>query len=321
MHIFDDSPKKKQSLSGMMKIYYMAKPAIPRKVQIFLRTKRADRIRNRKNLSWPISEMAAASPEGWKGWKDGKQFALLLTHDIDTPRGYHYHRNLLELEKTRSFVSAFFVVPEDRYKFNENDLTKIWDSGFEVGVHGLNHDGKLLHSKKKFLKRVQRINEYIRKWNALGFRAPAMHHDLNLFRRLSIQYDASTFDIDPFEPQAEGVNTIFPFKVVDGSGKLQYWELPYTLPQDFTLFVILKERSIDIWKQKINWIVQNSGMVHLDTHPDYMNFGDSPLTDETYPVAFYTELLDYIKRKYSGQYWNPLPLQLVEYLNQINKPK
>ena len=30
---------------------------------------------------------------------------------------------------------------------------------------------------------------------------------------LNIAYDASTFDTDPFEPQPDGVNTIFPFWV------------------------------------------------------------------------------------------------------------
>ena len=316
IRIFDSAPKRSYSLSKIMKIYYLAKPVIPRKVQIYLRTKRADRIRNRQNLCWPILEQSATVPDGWKGWKGGKQFALLLTHDIDTPRGYHYHQDLIEIEKTEDFVSAFYIVPEERYKINPGDLDKIWESGFEVGVHGLNHDGKLLRSEKSFLQRAQQINEYIHKWNAFGFRAPAMHHDLDLFRHFCIQYDASTFDVDPFEPQSEGVNTIFPFKVVDGNGKLQYWELPYTLAQDFTLFIILKEKTIDIWKRKIDWIAQNGGMVHLDTHPDYMNFGDTPLAGETYPSAYYIELLDYLKNEYRGQYWNPLPMQLVEFLNQ-----
>lgn len=299
-----------------MKIYYIAKPAIPRRLQIYLRTKRADRIKSRQNLCWPISERAATVPEGWKGWKNSKQFALLLTHDIDSPRGYRYHQNLLEFEQIMGFISAFYFVPEERYKISTSDLDRIWDSGFEVGVHGLNHDGKLLQSPKKFFHRAKRINEYIRKWKAVGFRAPSVHHDLDLFRHLDIQYDASTFDVDPFEPQSEGVDTIFPFKVLNEFGEHRYWELPYTLPQDFSLFVILKERTIDIWKQKLDWVAQNGGMVHLDTHPDYMNFGGTPPAAETYPLAYYTDLLDHISNKYGGKYWNPLPMQLVEFLNQ-----
>ncbi len=49
-------------------------------------------------------------------------------------------------------------------------------------------------------------------------------------------YDASTYDIDPFEPQGGGLGTIFPIIVSDVSTKRSYVELPYTLCQDFLLF-------------------------------------------------------------------------------------
>jgi hypothetical protein len=40
-----------------------------------------------------------------------------------------------------------------------------------------------------------------------------MYHDLELLHHLDIEYDASTFDTDPFEPQPDGMGTIFPFWV------------------------------------------------------------------------------------------------------------
>jgi len=40
-------------------------------------------------------------------------------------------------------------------------------------------------------------------------------------------------------------------------------ELPYSLPQDFSLFVIMRERNIDIWKIKLDWIVEKGGMALL----------------------------------------------------------
>ena len=51
-----------------------------------------------------------------------------------------------------------------------------------------------------------------------------------------------------------------------------YVELPYTLPQDFTLYILLKERSIDTWKMKIDLIVKNKGIALFITHPDYIRF-------------------------------------------------
>jgi hypothetical protein len=39
-----------------------------------------------------------------------------------------------------------------------------------------------------------------------------------------------------------------------------YVELPYTLPQDSTLFLVLRELNNDIWKHKLDWIAMNGGM-------------------------------------------------------------
>ena len=70
-----------------------------------------------------------------------------------------------------------------------------------------------------------------------------MHHDLDLIGALDIQYDLSTFDTDPFEPQPDGVGTIFPFWVDNKRNKNGgYVELPYTLPQDFTPFILMREK-------------------------------------------------------------------------------
>ena len=54
-----------------------------------------------------------------------------------------------------------------------------------------------------------------------------------------------------------------------------YVELPYTLPQDSTMFLVLQEKSTDIWKQKLDWLVQRGGMALVNVHPDYVGFGDS----------------------------------------------
>ena len=101
-----------------------------------------------------------------------------------------------------------------------------------------------------------------------------MHHNLEWIHDLDIEY-ASTFDTDPFEPQSDGVGTIFPFWVSGNSNQKGYVELPYTLPQDFTLFILMKEKNIDIWKQKLDWIAENGGMALVNTHPDYMNFDEA----------------------------------------------
>jgi hypothetical protein len=140
-----------------------------------------------------------------------------------------------------------------------------------------------------------------------------MYHNLEWIHDLNIEYDASTFDTDPFEPQPDGMQTIFPFWVQKNESGKGFVELPYTLPQDFTLFVLLKKRHIDIWKQKLDWIVQQGGMALLLIHPDYMNFGGKKLSDEEYPAVYYEEFLNYIKSNYEGQYWHVLPKDIARF--------
>jgi hypothetical protein len=186
-------------------------------------------------------------------------------------------------------------------------------NGFEVGVHGLYHGGNLFGSEKKFREQASQINHYLEEWEAIGFRAPSMYHNLEWLHDLNIEYDSSTFDTDPFEPQPDGMGTVFPFWIQSGSTNKGFVELPYTLPQDFTLFVLMKERNIDIWKKKIDWIVEKRGMALLVTHPDYMNSKKGRCEIDEYPIQFYGELLDYVKRKYEGQYWRALPREMARF--------
>lgn len=287
-------------------LYYKLKPIIPRRLQIQIR--RQIVLLKRKNYShiWPIDETAGKPPEGWNGWPDGKKFALVLTHDVETAEGRDKCFQLVRLEETLDFRSSFNFVPKRYHVFPElrNYLTK---NGFEAGVHGLYHDGKLYKTREIFQKRAYQINHYLKEWNCCGFRSPSMQHNLEWIRDLDITYDASTFDTDPFEPQPDGVGTIFPFWVSGNDDQSGYIELPYTLPQDFTLYVLMGERDINIWKRKLDWIAQQGGMALLITHPDYMSFdGKKPRVDE-YPAEYYEGFLEHIKNKYGGQYWHVLP--------------
>ena len=148
-----------------------------------------------------------------------------------------------------------------------------------------------------------------------------MHHKLEWMSRLNIEYSISTFDTDPFEPQPDGVRTIFPF-IVETESKSQFFvELPYTLPQDFTLFVLLQEDSNRIWKDKLDWIAEKGGMVLLNTHTDYMNFGDRNKPIEEYSVLLYLDFLEYVKQKYDNLFWHALPIDVARFCSSVySKP-
>ena len=111
------------------------------------------------------------------------------------------------------FRSSFNFIPEGAYRVPPAFRDELTRNGFEVGVPDLKHDGRLFRSVAEFRSRAMRINEYLRDWNAVGFRSGFMLHNLDWLHNLDIEYDMSTFDTDPFEPQPDGRNTIFPFWV------------------------------------------------------------------------------------------------------------
>ena len=296
------------------RMYFLLKPGLPWSVRMGLRRLRARRRKIECADVWPIDPRAGNAPAGWPGWPGGKRFALVLSHDVEGSKGLGRVDALMSLELRHGVRSTFNFVPEGEYRLPD-DLRSLLDSnGFEVGVHGLSHDGKLYSSKVKFAERAARIREYLKRWGSVGFRSPLMQHKLSWLHELGVQYDASTFDTDPFEPEPDGVGTIFPFWV-PGKNDSGYVELPYTLVQDFTLFRILCEPNIDVWKNKLDWIAEHGGMALLNTHPDYMCFSGSPAKDE-FPAQRYEEFLSYIRQKYEGQYWSACSRDVATYYRQ-----
>jgi len=222
---------------------------------------------------------------------------------------------LANLEAKLGFRSYFNFVPE-KYKNSNSTFREIRKLGCDIGVHDLKHDGKLFISRRIFERRAAKINSYLIKWNTKGFTAGSMLRNLDWMKALNISYSTSTFDTDPFEPQQDAAKSIFPYWVGNGHYYSGFLEFPYTLPQDHLLFVILKEKNIDIWKKKLDWIAEKGGMALLNTHTDYMNFDKRKNNSEEYSVELYTEFLEYIKNMYSDQYLNVLPKDIARYLQK-----
>jgi hypothetical protein len=242
----------------------------------------------------------------------GKDFAFVLTHDVERRKGLERSRRLAMMEMDLGFRSSFNFVPEGDYTTPEPLRAFLTSHGFEVGVHDLHHDGKLYRSRQTFEAGARKINRYLKQWDAVGFRAGFMRHNLRWLQDLDVLYDASTFDTDPFEWQSEGMNTIFPF-LVQRDHSRHFVELPYTLAQDSTLFLVLRETTIDVWKKKLDWVASHGGMALVNVHPDYINFKGRCRSSE-YSVQLYNDFLKYVARRYGSQAWFALPRDIAEYV-------
>jgi uncharacterized protein len=304
----------------LTRTYYQVKPFVPKSLRWALRRYRAAGIRKRHAAVWPIHEAAGNAPENWPGWPEGKRFALVLTHDVESLAGVDQVRALAEVEMRHGFRSSFNFIPEGEYAVPAALRKWLVEQGFEVGVHDLNHDGKLYQSRSGFAAKALRINHYLSEWKATGFRSGFMLRELGWLHDLDIDYECSTFDTDPFEPQPTGAHTIYPYwiprpaDVPEPSRRRGYVELPYTLPQDSTMFLLLREPDAEIWRRKTEWIVQRGGMVLVNVHPDYIDMtgADTPMT---YPLAHYEGFLRWIKEKYRGEAWQVLPREVSRFVH------
>jgi hypothetical protein len=270
--------------AAVMRGYYLARPAMPRFVQLALR-RRFTRVQAASDFpGWPAENSLhdfygwlfaviadlAGGPVPFLGlWPDGRSWALVLTHDVETAAGYRDMDLLRSLERPRGYRSSWNFVA-GRYEVDDETVRSLQDGGCEVGVHGLRHDGRDL-DQRLMDERLPTMWEHARRWNAVGFRSPSTHRDWELMPGLGFSYDSSYPDTDPYEPQPGGCCSFLPYF------NRETVELPITLPQDHTLFTILQRPDADVWLRKARHIRDRGGMALVLTHPDYAH--DQRLAD------------------------------------------
>jgi len=182
---------------------------------------------------------------------------------VESAVGQSFIRAVADLEENLGFRSSFNFVPEG-YRIDINLVDELRKRGFEIGIHGLTHDGKLFNSRNKFERCAVRINNYFKDFGAVGFRTPLTIRNPEWMQALEIEYDLSFFDTDPFEPIPGGTMSIWPFLLG------RFVELPYTLVQDYSLTALLGEKTPRLWLEKVDFIEHYHGMALLNSHPDYL---------------------------------------------------
>ncbi|HET6865190.1 MAG TPA: hypothetical protein VFH80_04670 [Solirubrobacteraceae bacterium] len=263
---------------GLMFGYYRVRPLLPRPVQIWLR-RRFARLQGRSAFPrWPIEPCLhdffdlmfailariAHEPVPYIApWPNGHTWALVLTHDVEQAEGLAAVDPVVALEQAHDVRSSWNLVPR-RYEVDPDVVSRLVDEGCEIGVHGIYHDGRDLRSWSRWQRRLPIAYEAAEGWNAVGFRSASLHRHHDWMRSLEFDYDSSSPDMDPFEPQNGGCCTWLPFF----NGELV--ELPLTLPQDHTLFVILDHLDETVWVAKAEFLRAHGGMAMIDTHPDYL---------------------------------------------------
>ena len=299
-------------LSRPRRLYYMVKPLLPRRAVMRARRAAKGGAQRAFPLGWPVEDRYRRFLWAAMGglleqlgldevpfvhfWPHGARYALVLTHDVEMAEGQSFVARVADQEEELGFRSSFNFVAE-RYPLDRGLIRDLQARGFEVGIHGLRHDGRELRSQRAFAATARRLNDHLRDLGAVGFRSPLTHRHPEWLQALEVEYDTSFFDTDPYEPLPGGTMSIWPFALG------RFIELPYTLAQDSTLVDVMGERSPRLWLEKAAYIERWGGMALLNTHPDYLRLAGR--------WEVYAALLDELRAR--GSYWSPLPREAARW--------
>src|SRR5882724_7269436 len=168
--------------------YYPLRPLLPRSLQLSLRRSYRHVQSKSRFPRWPVEAalhdlyrllfdlvvgVAGRPVPHIAAWPGAWSWALVLTHDVEGNVGYTNLRRLLQVELDAGYRSSWNFVPRNGYDVESGLVDDLRSDGFEVGVHGLYHDGRDLSSPAVLRRRLPLIREYAERWQAKGFRSPA----------------------------------------------------------------------------------------------------------------------------------------------------
>ena len=308
--------------SDLAQIYYFLRPALPVSVRRHLQKVYLNGRVKPSFPRWPVDcsvnnlleqlmllSLRAAGVERipfiWF-WPEGSSSCAIMTHDVETEAGRDFCSELMDIDDSFEIKASFQIVPEERYDVSQEFLCSIRQRGFEIVVHDLNHDGHLYRDRKQFLERAARINSYGKEYKTEGFRAGILYRKQLWYDALEFSYDMSVPNVAHLDPQRGGCCTVMPHFLGD------ILEIPVTTVQDYTLFNILKDYSISLWKQQTDIIMRKHGCMSFIVHPDYIN--------ERRKLGIYKELLAYLSYlRQESAVWITTPGEVNRWWRQRSK--
>ena len=301
------------------KVYYSIRPALPVAVRRHFQRHWLRGWETKPFPRWPVDRtvdrmfetlmrlMLEATPQTsipfvWF-WPEGKSSCAIMTHDVETASGLKFSGELMDINESFGIKSSFQIIPDARYVASKEARSAIQDRGFEVNVHDLKHDGHLFDSHEQFVQSAARINEFAVRFGSKGYRSGVLYRNLEWYDEFKFSYDMSVPNVGHLDPQSGGCCTVMPYFVGD------ILELPVTTTQDYSLFNVLQTFSQDLWREQIEHIMQQHGLVSFIVHPDYL--------DTTQARSTYEGLLHHLsKLREEAGLWIALPGEVDSWWRQ-----
>jgi peptidoglycan/xylan/chitin deacetylase (PgdA/CDA1 family) len=263
--------------AAVVSLFYRVKRLIPRSVQLSLRRVLTRRQGSPLFPAWPYERAGSdlvrialadvllehnlnAIRFPWF-WPDGARAAVVLTHDVESEQGLADALAIATWEEHYGFRSSFNIV-SNWYPIDMDRLHELSERGHEIGSHAVYHDHSLFSSRREFERQLPLLDDSAKRLGAVGFRSPATHRVVDWLGELPFSYDCTMPHSDPYEPIPGGTATVWPFFHGD------VIELPYSAPQDHTLYTLLGHTDNRLWHEQFKRVVECNGLFQMLTHPD-----------------------------------------------------
>lgn len=241
-----------------------------------------------------------------KTW-NGKKYACIVTHDVDTRKGLQRAKHLKKLEEKYNVPSAWYI-PSKHYRLDNGIVKELANYG-EIGAHDTKHDGKLVQLPElKLIERLREAKHALEKiinCSVEGFRAPLLQHSSSILRGLKeagYSYDTSIPTWEPKHPQtmgSHGLGTTYPMFLDSVT------EILISVVQDHQLLYVLglePKDVISVWLSMMAMFKELGGCCVLLSHPEYKLFDMNKFT-------IYEELLNTVMSDRHA--WLTTPTQLL----------
>ncbi len=255
----------------------------------------------------------------WHTVPDGKQTALILSHDLDARESFRNSEKFARMEKQEGVTSTFFVTT--KFFTDETDigyysganiesLKKIKELGFDLGSHSVSHSKQFESlqlgdlsvnaanyqplKEKTILGEVkvskELLDQDIPGQRTVGFRAGELAYPSRLLTALSAAgylYDSSF--------SANNILTNYPFFGFAirrlGSPETSIVEVPVTLDDSMGFLTAENRHQVQgIWEDVILANAENNAVTCLLIHP----------TNTTYKLLIERDLIRFAKAR---DYW------------------
>ncbi len=254
-------------------------------------------------------------PAGVALWPDGKDYAVVLNHDVDTTWGLDNADGIAAfraIEESLGLRSAWMVVAE-LDQAGASSFRDLAQAGHEIGCHGVRHDHDTAYLPPARIRaRLEEARPFLDAYDCVGFRAPSYHRSEALYAALDsvLDYDMSMHDC--FEnansqaPSFEGCATCFPFRLTD----TRVLQIPTTVAEDFVLEMAGQDalQARQTQGAIVADIRRRRGVANILTHPEPQLSARRPWID------CYRGLLEDLATDQSA--WFALPRDVCRWWNQ-----